>query len=36
MRLKEHMKPITADKAFPKFKGRTILEEFDLGSREPL
>lgn len=29
MRLKEHMKPITADKAFPKFKGRTILEEFD-------
>ena len=34
MRLKEHMKPITADKAFPKFKGRTILEEFDLKTLE--
>ena len=34
MRLKEHMKPITADKAFPKFKGRTILEEYDLETLE--
>lgn len=34
MRLKEYMKPITADKAFPKFKGRTILEEFDLKTLE--
>lgn len=34
MRLKEHMKPITADKAFPTFKGRTILEEFDLKTLE--
>lgn len=34
MRLKEHMKPITTDKAFPKFKGRTILEEFDLKTLE--
>ena len=34
MRLKEHMKPIAADKAFTKFKGRTILEEFDLKTLE--
>lgn len=34
MRIKEHMKPITVDKAFPKFKGRTILEEFDLKTLE--
>lgn len=34
MRFKERMNPIIADKAFPKFKGRTILEEFDLKTLE--
>lgn len=34
MRFKEEFRPIGSDRAIPKFKGRTILEEFDMDTGE--
>ena len=34
MRFRENMKPVIAEKDFPKFKGRTIFEEFDPKTKE--
>lgn len=36
MRFRENMKPVIAERDFPKFKGKTIFEEFDPKTKEVL